>query len=90
MYGSPYYYSNSSHDYNYHGDYYGYNNYYHSDPLLIGGGLTFMPFPFDSTFLNSPTFSTDIFNGFYSDVAGLGSNIDDMANSAVGDIDLVG
>ena len=50
----------------------------------------FMPCPFDNGFLNSPTFSTDIFSGFYSDVNGLGSNIDDMANCAGGDIDLVG
>jgi len=50
----------------------------------------FMPNPFDTNMLNAPDFTSNIFNGFYSDAAGLGSNIDDMANFAVGDVDLVG
>lgn len=50
----------------------------------------FMPNPFDFHFLNAPNFSSQIFDGFYSDVAGLGSNLDDVANFAGGDIDLVG
>lgn len=95
-YGAPVYYTDPwlcSYDDGYYGDF-GPSPYwdgpYVMDPLLMGGGFMIMANPFDHNYINQRDFSGAIFDGFYTDSQGLRVGLDDMADFAGGDIDMIG